>query len=269
MRVVENASLILSAPTPSALTEKSKSMNPNPLRLDKDMSISFLVPEPERSALLGAIEPSESLSDWLYDNDVEDVVPVLEPLLDSGNCIDGNPWGWYASGAGWIFAPLSEAECPASAGALMSASMAGAVIWTGIWCWGTTVLYWRTDDTGTPDYSIQYGTTNWDSLLDDVCGSLFDGDPICPTCEDEDPSGWEISVDASAMFADSVTGSALTSIWQPCEEHRGQESVLEAADRRWTWIGDTWKLSVHSDSAGDRTNALEPGGSKNGPAAAG
>jgi hypothetical protein len=245
-RVVEADDLIVNAPTSLALIEKSRAMDPNPLRLDKDMSVSLLVPDLDRAALLGAIDPSESLLDWLYENGIEDVVPISEPLLDSGNQIDGMPWGWYPSGSGWIFAPLSDADCPASADAWMSASMTGAVIGTGIWCWGTTVLYWRTDDTDSSDYRIQYGTTDWDSLLNDVCGSLLDGGDICPSCEEEDPSGWEVTVDVSAIFADSVIGKALAFIWRPCQEHSDQEPVLEAADRRWIWTAGRWSLRPES-----------------------
>ena len=245
LRIVEGETLILAAPTSKALIEMAFALGTsNPLAVDKGESFDFLLTDADKAPLLDAMEPSESLVDWLYEHGIEDVVPISEPLLDSGNRIDGSAWGWYLTESGWIFAPLGEPEVLASADAWMSASMTGAVLGTGIWCWGTTILYWRTDDSDTAEYRIEYGTSDWDVFVEDVCATLLGGDTICPVCEQQDASGWEVGVDVSPVIADSVVGAALANIWRPCSDHRGQALALEAAGRKWSWSGASWAISA-------------------------
>lgn len=113
LRIVEGETLVLAAPTSKALIEMALALGTsNPLAVDGGMSFDFLVPEVDKASLLEAMEPSGSLVDWLYENGIEDVVPISEPLLDSGNRIDGSAWGWYLTGSGWIFAPRGVRRVP-------------------------------------------------------------------------------------------------------------------------------------------------------------
>ena len=242
LRIIENDEVLMSAETASDLTEKANALGPdNPLAMEKDMSLSLLVPHEARGAVLEALLPSPVLSDWLLEQGIEDVVPISDPLFDAGNVVDDHPWGWYRiySEDRWIFAPLGEGQDVAAASAWMSASMAGAVIETGCRCWGTTILTWRTDDTGSSEFSVQCEVQDWDALLAATYGSMLE-DTFCPECEDEDPSGWEINVTASAIFTDAVVGAALTNIWRPCDSHQLERIELEAAHRLWEWSGDRW-----------------------------
>jgi hypothetical protein len=219
----------------------------NPLALDNDVSLVLLLPYQERAKILENLTSSSGLMDWLFDHNIEDVVPVSEPLVDAGNRIDEQPWGWYwlSDQDRWLFAPLTKGQYQAGARAWMSASMTGAVIETGICCWGTVCLCWHTDDSDQSDYAIRHDVQDWDNLLLEVCSSLLDGlDPICPTCDEEDPSGWEVSVSASPIFSNSVVGDALTSVWQPCNFHLNKSVILEAADRLWRWDGDSWTTAA-------------------------
>jgi len=116
LRVVKNEKLVLSAPTVASLIEKVEKLGSNnPLRLNKDGALSLFLSDSERASVLGGVQPSESLSEWLRGNEIEDLEPISDPLFDSGNRVDGSPWGWLQIGPDedWIFAPLTDHRSPA------------------------------------------------------------------------------------------------------------------------------------------------------------
>lgn len=242
--IVEDDRLLLSAPTVSDLIKAVTGLETgNPLEIDRDASLMLLLPVEERALILDALTPSADFEGWMIDNGIEDVVPSSEPFFDGGNQVDGQPWGWCMTydPQGYLFAPLYDPKDIAGAGGWFTQSMTGAVISTGVRCWGTSVLSWYVNDTDRSTYEMRHNVQNWDDLLTEVFGGVFD-ESICPACEESDFSGWDVSADASPIFADSVVGRALKCIWYPCETHASTSVVLEAADRTWSWRGDAWAL---------------------------
>lgn len=221
----------------------------SPLVLAEGSSLDLMVSNDDRVALLEAIRPTEELSEAL-DEILEDLLSDLSLQevhpIDMGNRIDGQPWGWLPMGADprrFSLAPLPlEGESLVDFSAWMEASMTGEVASSGIRHQGTTAVAWFISDTQTSYLDVAYEVEDWDELL--PWGLWWEGDPLCPACEEEHYSGWAVEVSVDPRFSPTMIGRALSKVWAPCNDHGKDRVSLEADGQNWHWEKDQWVLDA-------------------------
>ena len=247
IRVVEDGVLIWSEASVDGLIEAVSLVKDDPLLLVEGSSIVILLPPSDEKRLLEALCPDDRILDALVeefgDQSYTDTSDEFR-ALDKGILINGVPWGWVPTRSPeWDYItprllPIGKTRTLASAGAWMSASMTGAVLTSGLRQVENSAYSWSDLD-GERYWDVIYDVSDWDALLSDAIGSGFEV-TLCPACENDDPSGWEVSVDVESCFADGVVGAALCNLWQPCEEHLGVPcTLIGVAGRDWKW-SDTW-----------------------------
>lgn len=79
---------------------------------------------------------------------------------------------------------------------------------------------------------------DWDALL--RWSLWWEGDPLCPSYEQEHYSGWAIDVSVSPLFGPIAIGRALSEVWALCANHQESPNHLKATDQNWHWDTDRW-----------------------------
>lgn len=231
----------------------------NPLLLRGGEQITFDIDPDVRNRVLGTLEAVDELRDRIQVSLEEDGIEGAEESdpVDVGVMVDGEAWGWLMvlGGVSGNDEPLPGglvpmdfwlgSECVASAGAWMSASMTGIVIrcechyhhQAGI------ALHWRWDDIdGYQDVEFEYGLTETEAVSRSFTSPLDEA--VCPGCD----TGWEIDAGAYVPVPIDKVAEAVSSIWQPCDDHKSDALEVYSASRHWIWAGDRW---VANDPTGE------------------
>jgi hypothetical protein len=214
----------------------------NPLLLDRDVDLVLDLPLPDKAAVLAVVSEAASIQGELVagrDEILDGADWEVEPI-DTGNTVDGQPWGWFSPDGGAVFRLVPTAPSEAILGA--RASWIGAGMSTslevGVRSFDHSVaISWYSHEDGETKIWIDYEVEGWDAVMTRALRSMFDHS-ICPACEESEP--WSITVRADAMFSVQALGDALTGIWCPCSQHRESGATLNEASRDWKWSDTTW-----------------------------
>jgi len=239
---------LIAADSAEELVRTAAELDESPLVLARGSNLTLLISSADRARILDALRPCDQLAEQL-DKMMDDQTDGLIWLsaLRTGNKIDGQPWGWLRRedqwGSEYCLLPAGRGVELARFDAWMSASMTGANISYGLRHWGHQAVIWVDNDPDPDHLTPYFELESIDGLLEEV---FYWEDPLCPTCESESASGWEIGFWVSPVFPEKAIGRAMTNVWVPCEQHRGRVDLEVNADR-WRWSRGLWHLVGPAD----------------------
>jgi len=251
--LTSSGKILAEASDATALVVSAQEMDESPLVLARGSALTLLLPRAERAIIMEALEPDDSLADELFgklEELMEDEAFIDLSPISARNRIDDQRWGWVplvdtwgASAETRLFGiyPIGKASELARFSAWMSASMTGAVISSGLRHRGPHAVVWVDNDPDPDTATAYYEVENFDDLLWEV---LSWEDPLCPVCDEDDASGWELDLSVGPTFLDLALGRALTRVWVPCPKHESRKVRLEAAGCTWRWARHRWEPDV-------------------------
>jgi len=266
VRILVGDRVIAAGADISTLVEAANALgDTDPLILRAGASLRLDLPRAEKVTVLAAVREHNTLTDELWERDEELDLDSgrteARPAIETGILVDGRPWGWLflmsedPVDGRWQLVPVGPSETILTAGASFWGSMvSGPYKDIGIRRWSDlAAVSWYEIGEGPTEMWVDYEVEDWDKLFLDAFAGFFDGQygpdrPFCPACE-RTKKDWTAYIDADPMFADELVGQAMTAIYFPCAEHKGEfrySEVLfveQVAGHDWRWTGSSWTPS--------------------------